>query len=389
MKSLPIIRRIARYQWQQILSIRQLWLMVLVLPLTISLFIGYIYQQNYLRKLPVVLVDLDNSHTSHTVARYLDVHRFLQIKYNLSSLPQARSYMQSRKADALILIPPHFEQDLKSGTQTTIKAYSYGASLVISRELQKSVSEIVTTLNAKLKFNKLAARQQNWEAEKKAFPPLRLETHNLYNPYYNYQWFVPPAIIIAIWQLLLVLSVAIIWSKDYEQGRWQQMLRLANKRISLLWIGRLIPFLIIFAIQWLVLVYAVFPLFNIPFHSPLWQGLPVWLLFVVLVYHYGSTISILSKDSLFSVTVCSLTLAGAFAFSGYTYPIWEIPLIPRLFAYIMPTTHYLPCFQSFYMEGKSVSGNLTCWSHLLIYAAVMIIITLPAWYFQIKRAKQT
>ncbi len=389
MKTQQAIRNIALYQWQQILRIRQLWLMLLVLPLTLSFFVCYIYQQNYLRKMPIVVVDMDNSHTSHLVVRYLDTHRYLHIIKTLQSVPEARCYLQTRKANALILIPPHFEKDLKSSKQPTVKAYSYGANLVVSRELQKAVSEIVLTVNAKLNFSRLAAWKNNWENQKHDFPPLRLETHNLYNPYFNYQWFVPPGIIIAIWQLLLVLSVAIIWSMDFEQNKWQNVLNLANRRISLVWIGRLIPFFVIFVIQWLALIYIVFPIFGIPLLGALWQGLLLWMLFVVLVYNYGSTISVLSKDSLFSVTVCSLTLAGAFAFSGYSYPIWEIPLIPRLFAFIMPTTHYLPCFQSFYMQGNSLSGNLTSWAHLIIYTIVMAIVTFPAWLHLAKRAKQS
>ena len=388
MKTTQAIRNVVRYQWKQILAVRQLWLMVLVLPLTLSLFVCYIYGQGYLRDMPVVLVDMDNSHTSHLTARYLDAHRYLQIKYTTQSIPEAEGYLQSRKANALILIPKHFEKDLKSGRQTTLKAYSYGANLVVGRELQKAVTEIILTIKSKLNSSKLAAKKQNWVNEKKDYPPIRLETHNLYNPYFNYGWFVPPGLIIAIWQLLLVLSVAVVWSMDFEQNKWQEILKLANRKISLMWIGRLIPFLLLFSVQWLILVYAVFPLFGIPVHGAMWQGLLFWMLFVAIVYNYGSTISVMSQDSIFSVTVCSLTLAGAFAFSGYSYPIWEIPLLPRLFAFIMPTTHYLPCFQSFYLQGSSLAGSLTAWSHLLIYAFVMMVISFPVWYHQAMRAKR-
>jgi len=368
----PILK-VANREWQRILSTRQLWIMTLVLPIVFALVIILVYETHYLPDVPTVVVDMDHTTSSHKLARLLDQHRYLKVIDHISSLQVAQTYLQERKAYAVIVIPVHFEKDVKSGRQATFKAISYGTNLVIGREIQKSVTETILTMNAGISITKKALRTGSRVHSIKYYPPIKEDIISLYNPYYNYQSFVPPGMILAAWQILFALVIATSFAKELEEKSWHSSIQLAANSKVLLVIGKLIPFLLLSLANWLMLTLLLFPLFHIPFQGSYLMGTCSYLLFTVTVYLFSSGAALLFKDILLSSAACSLTLAGAFAFSGYTYPFWEIPLIPRLFAMIMPTTHYLPLFIQYYMQGSHGIATALRWQHFLIYSFILSI----------------
>ncbi len=345
-----IVQKIAHDEWKYNHHQAFNWMALYVLPVVIAILICLIYQHHVLVKMPTVIVDQDKTITSLRLTRMLDQHRFIHVNDRTDQVAEGIKAIRTRKAYALIIIPRDFEKNWKSGQQPVIRGYSYGTNLVVGKSIQKAIVETVNQVSSEIVVGKLAVMRHESTDSKANFPPLNLDVHNLYNPGYNYQWFLPPGAIISILQMLIVmLGATAFCSKKRNPG---------SSEISSffqLYIGKSIPIIIIYTLQGLFIWLVLFPLLGIPVRGNLLIGLLLWEAFIITSYTIGFSISAMIKDSMIATVASIFIMAPSFAFSGYTYPFWEMPLLHRIFALIMPSTHFLPAFLQFFLQGSALS----------------------------------
>ncbi|HNX00772.1 MAG TPA: ABC transporter permease [Candidatus Cloacimonadota bacterium] len=349
------IRQIAHQEWGYHHRNAFNWMALYILPIVFALLVSYIYDGHVLMKMPTVIVDQDKSISSLRLSRMLAQHRFIHIMDRTDDISTGYHDLRTRKAYALILIPRDFEKNWKHGDQPVLKAYSYGTNLVVGKSIQKAIVETIGQLSGEVEAGKLMSIRHESIALKKNYPPLALDYHNLYNPSFNYQWFLPPGAIISLFQMLIVMLGATAFCTKKRNHKEQQ----EEGSFFTIYLGKLTPIIVVYTIQGFLLWLILFPLFGIPVRGNLLMGLLLWELFVISCYSIGFAISALIKDSMISTVVSVFIMAPAFAFSGYTYPYWEMPLPHRIFALAMPTTHFLPSFLQFYLQGSSATVMLS------------------------------
>ena len=343
-------------------------------PLLISILIFYIFQKPYITDLPTVCVDLDQTKTSRLFTRLLDSHRFIHITHHVGSYQEAKKELQSLEVYAVIYIPSQFEKDLKKGRQPTIRANTFAANLTVGKSLQKAITETITTINTGLQIKKQAIDRKEYEATLSNNPPIQLSNHYLYNPSLNYQWFLPPGTILALFQLLICLMASTMIASEWEQKTWLDLVALGKNPISII-IGKALPILIIFGFHSFILLQVLFPLEGIPVLGSLLIGYPLLLLFMFCCFCFGLASSIIMKDSFMATTLSVFFMSPALAFSGYTYPVSAFPSAYQIVALIMPTTHFLPVFTAFYLQNSPLSILLYL---LLPMLALTIILLIPS-----------
>lgn len=357
------IWRIAREEWSYHHHNAIHWMALYVLPIVLSLLIFLIYRNHVLLEMPTVVVNQDKSISSLRLGRMLDQHRFLRITETTDRLEQGLYDLRTRKAYVLVIIPREFEKQWKKGQQPVIRSFSYGTNLVIGKSIQRAIVETTGQMSGEIEAGKLIAMRHESVNLKRNYPLLNLSFHNLYNPGYNYQWFLPPGAIISIFQMMIVMLGAMAFCK---RKRSLEIIPGKDSFFSM-YVGKLIPVLIVYTFQGLLLWLVLFPLLQIPVRGNLFVGFMLWEFFIIACYSMGYAISAMIKDSMISTVVSVFIMAPAFAFSGYTYPYWEMPLLHRIFALAMPTTHFLPSFLQFYLQGSSLNIMFPKLLHILIF----------------------
>lgn len=91
-------------------------------------------------RLPVAVVDLDNTATTRALIQKLDGLQRSDVKYNLGSFQEATALMDVNKVYAIFVIPENFTADMFKGKKPKLSyysnmAYKVGASLM-SQDLQ-------------------------------------------------------------------------------------------------------------------------------------------------------------------------------------------------------------------------------------------------------------
>ncbi|MDY0150894.1 MAG: ABC transporter permease [Candidatus Cloacimonas sp.] len=336
-----------------------------LIPLTFALVVSSVYIHGTLSDLNTIVVDQDKSALSRQFIRMTDAHRYLKVIATEQDPQLAFKMLRQRKAYMVEVIPVGFERSVLQGKQGRIQITHFGANMMIGKTMMKAMAELTIELNAKLAARGLMAMRGESAFTQRETPPLQVVYHNLYNPSYNYLWMLPPGVIITLWQMFIVLWMINSGVSSLKQKH--------NPQTGIL--ARIISPMVIPAgamtAHYLFFFYILCPLLGLPVRGAFITGFAAWLLFLPCCMCLGLAIAWLFEETLGASMMAMSITAPAFVFSGYTYPFSQMPLFHRLFAQLMPSTHYLPMFTGWFYQGSAM--HLIFRWGMLIYLLVVSV----------------
>jgi len=354
-KRFTIIAAIMRREYRRIFENKTFYAIMIVAPLVISLLLASIYAPKVVQDIPISILDADNSAVSRQVIRSLSATRSLNIVSYSQSVEEIRSAMQSGDIQGAVYIPRGTEKRLKSGKSARIVVYQNTANIILGNLILKATASTIKTLSTGVIMKKLMAGGLPKEAAFNRALPIRLETYSLYNPGYNYQNYLVPGLLFFILQLTIMLSAVLLIGQEFSQKTYPKLYRIAGGNIGAIMVGKAMPHVSIhFAIA-LGIIGILFPAFHIPIQGSLLTLLGWLLYFILTSFFLGWLISVIFPEPLLATEIAIFYNTPAFIFSGYTFPLWAMPAPHRLYAQLMPFTHFL----NGYLKSALMSTSAT------------------------------
>lgn len=385
MKTTKNLYIIIKREFRRIAERKTLYLLSIFIPVTLFLLFGLIYQKEIIREVPIVIFDNDNSSLSRTAIQMIESSTSLKIVDYVNSIEDIENRIIKGEIHGAFYIPNNFEKNIKQGKNSDIVVFKNTANLVIGNIIYKDANTIVKTLSAGVVLKKLKSKGMMHDQAMNLIMPIRIETKTLYNPNYSYKSYLAPGLMAFTLQMLIMLSSVLIISSEFTHETFPTLLRLANKRISLILIGKIIPHFLIHSANALLIVGIFFPLFNIRVYGSLFLVLIFLLYFIITCISLGVLISSLFHDQLFATELALFINTPGFIFSGFTFPLWGMPMVHSIFAQIMPFTHFLNGFLKLYQMNAPLSYILPELKILSIFTIGSLILSVFAIKFQIKK----
>lgn len=363
-------------EWKRLLRTRLTIWGLFILPLLTIIIFFTIYYNAYVLKIPTVVVDKDRTHTSRRLIRYFEQSRYISIDQKTSDFKSAIPMIYSQKAYILIYIPEHFEKNLLQYNQPTVKTYSFGTNLLIGRLAQKASVDCIGALSKeRVQSNVENLRQESVYTKNTGTQP-ELLIHNVFNPAYNYLWYMSPAVVMSLWQMILLIVMIPLFSKEWEKDKYRELKEVSGKSAINIYLGKLTLPWFFMMLNYFILYYVFFPLFKLQILGDFILGFILLSLFFISIINLAVIITNVVKQSLFSTEIGVFLTAPAFAFSGYTYPFQEMPLFHQLFAYLMPSTHLLPVYSMYYLQDSPLYIQVDRMTPLIIYFVITSILAI-------------
>ena len=218
--------------------------------------------------------------------------------------------------------------------------------------------------------------------------PIKVHTKPLYNPVYNYQHYLVPGLMTVLFFMLVFFVSTRSVNLEFTEGNWPALIKLARGNPFLIfWAKALAILTLSFSI--ILLIFGVFfPLFGIPVHAALFKVI-LWVILATLpnIFLGLALSSIVSKETL-AMDIAFFYNSPAFVFSGFTFPLFGMPLLNSSYAQILPYTHFLTGFIKLYQMDASwqlVTGELQA---LLIFMSMGMLAAPIALYVRIRQLKR-
>ncbi|AFR01831.1 ABC transporter permease [Pectobacterium carotovorum] len=192
-------------EWRALWRDRWGMALALWLPLATMLITWWTLSGAIVRELPIGLVDLDNSTMSRQFARELHASPSFNLNHQFSTVTEGSASLRGGEIYALVVIPRHFERDIRQGTLPTVTAWNNGQFVLIAKVINSSLSLVAGTFNGQIAVVQALAQGAAVPEAKGLAMPIGGQITALFNQNSNYAQFLLNAIIPSIWSILLAL----------------------------------------------------------------------------------------------------------------------------------------------------------------------------------------
>ena len=346
----PAIFKVANREWHMMINSRNSRVVVLWVPLIVFTLLAGIYSAGALRKIPVAVLDQDHSKLSRTITTFINASPDMKVTTHLRSESQLKDYFLHHTEKAVFCIPKGLEKSVFKGKNTQVDVLTNSTNIVYGNVLKRSAYRLIETVSGGALIKKLVAQGLTPKQAKQLALPIAVKTHSLFNPEYNYLYYLVPGLLTVLLQMIVFFMGTRSLNKEFKYGRQEDLQQTANHSILNIIFGKLLVYTGIGMVIALF-ISIIFNVFGIPYQNKIGETLLLFLLFVLANVSLGMALSAVVGEEIVALDLALFYNSPAFIFSGFTFPIMGMPLFDQLWAQFIPYTHFLHAFFKLYQMG--------------------------------------
>lgn len=364
---------VLRVAWREVRRITGSWyyaFLLLILPLAGFALIGAIFSQGVPRDLPIAVVDADESSLSRQAIRMMDASATMKVADRVPSLEAGRALVLQGRVYAVVVMPADLERGVRRGEAPKIVAYYNAQYLLPASLIRRELRTAIGTASAGLELRVREARGEPASVALAHLEPIRVDQHTLFNPNLNYVYFLVAALLPALLQIFVMLvggHALGIELKEGTAGAWMEAARGSAWRAVL---GKLLPYAAHFVLLGLFMLVVLFRYMAVPLHGHLEVIVAGTVLFVLAYLAMAIVVVAWSANLRFATSVTALYTTPALAFTGITFPTIGMPVVGRVWAAVLPLTHYLQVIVDQSMRGAEPAVSMPSLAALLAFVVL-------------------
>lgn len=343
--------------------------LIFLWPFIDFIFLGGIYYYGNVQNMPIAVIDKDHSKLSRTISRYFDTSYAFDVNYKLDDVEDFRYLLARNKIFMGIYIPKDTQKNVKKSLPAEISFYIDGSNYLTANLSEIEGANVLGTINAGLKNTMMKKKGIQSKQAKAMMLPIQNDTSKMFNPSYNYGYFLTPGLWISILGQLFLIFGTLTIGKELEKKRYN------SDSVFLFMIGKLFVYTIISVIYFEILFRVFFPGFQIPFDGNTSGAIILSVLFIISTILLGMLMAAITGNRLDALKGCLLVGAPAFLLSGYTWPIEQMPTLMRTVSYFIPLSSYLEGFRKIFQQNMHIEFIIPFAKTLIILLILYFLIT--------------
>jgi ABC-2 type transport system permease protein len=338
----------------------------LVIPVIQIFLLGYTATSD-VRNVPLAVFDQDHSPSAR---KLLDAYRaadYFSLTFDANSESELRGLIDSGQARAGLIIPPDYDDSLLAGRTARVTFVLDGSdpnsastSLAAAQLIgQAHATEIMV---ARLAQQGLALGQS---------PPVEVATHVWYNPDLISAFFMIPALIGMILQLVTSMLTATAIVRERERGTIEQLIVTPIRSWELI-LGKIIPYVLIAFLDTVEILVVGTWWFKVPIRGSLGLLLALSGLFLVSSLGIGLFLSTVARTQQEAMMLTWFTLLPTVFLSGFFFPLNAMPVALRVVSYAVPLRYYLIIIRSVILKGVGLEAVMPEVVALALFGLVLM-----------------
>ena len=338
------------------------------LPITLVLLFGYALRLK-VDHLPVAVWDREQTFFSTSVTdRLRRGTQFRLIEAN--SEDQIRAMLRTGEARLGLIIPKGFSRNVGDHAQTEFPLFVDGTMPTIAMSALQGMSVITSEEAAEdLQFD-----DSENPAPPLRKPPIKLVQDILVNPELrDSDFFLPGTIGIATMIVMFNLSLGLV--REKERQTIEQLLVTPISRFAVV-AGKLIPYAMFGALDFLVVALLSVWVFDLPFRGPILATALLALIFIAACLAQGALVAALTSSEQVAQFALALILVPSILMTGLLFPLEAIPRWLRPVAWSLPVTYFIDAMRGLTLKGAGVRDHAIDFLALVGFTVVLNVLSL-------------
>ncbi|MEL0082468.1 MAG: ABC transporter permease, partial [Gammaproteobacteria bacterium] len=164
---------------------------------------------------------------------------------------------------------------------------------------------------------------------------LEIIVHRRYNPEGITQYNIVPGLLGVILQLTMVMMTAMALTREVERGTMENLLSMPANPLEIM-LGKVVPYLIVGAVQVVVVLVSAKLVFNVPFVGSLSLVLAGVFVFVLALVILGYLLSTVSRTQMQAMQLTFFFFLPSLLLSGFMFPYRGMPAWAQVIGEIFP-----------------------------------------------------
>ena len=334
-----------------------------LLPLFFVVAFGYIIDLDY-KNFPVIVNDNDRTPLSRQFIQQAQASGYFSITA-VNSPSETDKMLQKNSTQAMIIIPPGFGRKIeKADTSDPAKIQlladgtDNAGAAILGNYSQGTASQFISSLNK----------------ENTGIKPERLElrTRFLFNPDLNSHKFIVPALNTIIIGFLAIVLTAVTVAKEWENGSMELLLSTPVRPAEIV-LGKLLPYFCLSFADCLIIFIIAVALFHLPFRGSFALYLAACMIYITGALALGLLISVITRQQQAAIQIgMAVGLLPSIIFSGFIFPIENMPVFFRYLTVVFPQRWYLYISRCLFLSDPSLASMAKPFAALLAFAVIMI-----------------
>ncbi len=376
-RSLLRILTIAEKEWLQIVRDKRSLVLSLGLPVAMLFLFGYALSMD-VTQVKTAVYDQDRTPLSRSLIEKFSHTEYISIYKYVNNNKEIDSLLDKGQVILAVVIPPEFEKRYLSGKDADVQLLVDGSDSSSAMIATGYVKMIMFEFNKDMTFNGL-----NKSGITDLRIPVDVRTRIWYNPQLKSRNFIISGTIVVIMAIISALITSLTIAREWERGTMETLITTPVRKYEL-YFGKLIPYIMIVLFDVVVTASAGYFIFDMPMKGSIVELYIVSLLFLIGTSGLGLLISSSSRNQLLAVQVAAIvTYMPSILLSGYIFPIKNMPAIIQGITYFVPARYLI-----FYMKGITMKGIgfSLMWSQiifLVLFAVIVMVISLKKISFKL------
>ncbi|HHZ07903.1 MAG TPA: ABC transporter permease [Rhizobiales bacterium] len=342
--------------------------MMLGVPLMQLVLFGFAIN-NDPKALPAALVATSNDHFTRAMVSALETTGYYRFDHVATSAAEAEALIQSGEVAFVVTIPADFATRMARGNRPQI--------LIEADATDPSASSgAISTLGTVAQQALLRELGLEAAAQRSAAGSLEVVVHRRYNPEGISQYNIVPGLLGVILQMTMVMMTSMALTRESERGTMENLLAMPANPLEIM-LGKILPYLVVGAVQVAVVLAAAKLLFGVPFAGSMTLLMSAILVFVLSLVLLGYTISTAARSQMQAMQLTFFFFLPSLLLSGFMFPYRGMPGWAQVLGEIFPLTHFLRVIRAIMLKGADFAavsfeiGALVVF--ILAYAALALL----------------
>lgn len=343
---------------------------IFVIPLICYVFFITLLYQGLPNKMPVAVVDLDNTSTSRLLVRQIDATQGCQVVGKQMNFSEALYLMQEGTIYAFVVIPENFQTNIFTGKQPDVAYYTQNTYYVAGSLLMKDLSTTLASVSAGINLKMYLSKGWSMPEAMALIQPIQTDINEMGNAWISYSVYLSTIMLPGTLQLMILIVTVFGIGLELKEKTARQWMLTSGKSVTKALIGKTLPYTLIFILLAGLGNIVMFGFLEFPFSGSHFQMFLGTVLFVLAQQALGIFIIGMVPVLRDSLSFCAILGTLAISFSGLTFPIEGMLPGIQAWSVAFPLRHYFLIYVSQALTG---AGMAVSWHSYLILMAFLVL----------------
>ncbi len=336
---------------------------MIVMPVMQLLLFGYAINTDP-RHMPTVVQVREEGPLTRSFLASIKASTFFDIVAVAHRDDEADRLLRSGDAMFLIVVPEGFESRFVRGERPQILIAADASDPVATGAAVPAVEQIAARA--------FAPDLEGALSYLSAGPaPYEVVAHRRYNPAGITAFNIVPALLGVILTMTMVMVTSIALTRESERGTMETLLATPVRPVEVM-IGKTTPYIIVGAIQVVMVMAAARLLFHVPFTGSLGAFIAGVTVFLFANLMLGYLISTVARTQMQAMQMTFFIFLPSILLSGFMFPYRAMPHWAQAIGEALPLTHFLRLVRKIVLKGGDLAA---VFSDLVPLTGILVALT--------------